>query len=110
MRAVTATPANGHSWVKRGARGADLLIVTDDNPRTEDPAKIRASVMQAPWTCPNPNAARFAKWGTGPPRSSKQSGGHSQEMSSWWQAKATEVGQEIDGVKHPFDDREVLAK
>ena len=28
------------------ARGADLLIVTDDNPRTEDPAVIRAEVLR----------------------------------------------------------------
>jgi UDP-N-acetylmuramoyl-L-alanyl-D-glutamate--2,6-diaminopimelate ligase len=27
------------------ARGADLVIVTDDNPRTEDPAAIRAAVL-----------------------------------------------------------------
>jgi UDP-N-acetylmuramoyl-L-alanyl-D-glutamate--2,6-diaminopimelate ligase len=26
------------------ARGADLVIVTDDNPRTEDPAAVRAAV------------------------------------------------------------------
>lgn len=28
-------------------RGADVVIVTDDNPRTEDPAKIRAAIMEA---------------------------------------------------------------
>ena len=27
------------------ARGADLLIVTDDNPRSEDPAAIRAAML-----------------------------------------------------------------
>ena len=26
------------------ARGADLVVVTDDNPRTEDPAAVRAAV------------------------------------------------------------------
>lgn len=29
------------------ARGADVCIVTDDNPRTEDPAKIRAEIRAA---------------------------------------------------------------
>lgn len=29
------------------ARGADLCIITDDNPRTEDPAKIRAQIRAA---------------------------------------------------------------
>ena len=28
------------------AAGADLVVVTDDNPRTEDPAAIRAAVLQ----------------------------------------------------------------
>jgi UDP-N-acetylmuramoyl-L-alanyl-D-glutamate--2,6-diaminopimelate ligase len=29
------------------ARGADLVIVTDDNPRSEDPAAIRAAILAA---------------------------------------------------------------
>ena len=28
------------------ARMSDIVIVTDDNPRTEDPAKIRSEVMK----------------------------------------------------------------
>jgi len=41
--------------VKRGpmgaaaAEGADVVVVTDDNPRSEDPASIRAAILQA---CP----------------------------------------------------------
>lgn len=31
---------------KAAAEGADIVIVTDDNPRTEDPATIRAAVME----------------------------------------------------------------
>jgi len=34
---------------RAAARGADLVIVTDDNPRTEDPAAIRREVMKG---CP----------------------------------------------------------
>jgi UDP-N-acetylmuramoyl-L-alanyl-D-glutamate--2,6-diaminopimelate ligase len=30
---------------RAAAEGADLVLVTDDNPRTEDPAAIRAAVM-----------------------------------------------------------------
>lgn len=39
---------------KRGPMGqiaaerADIVIVTDDNPRTEDPAVIRAAVLEGP--------------------------------------------------------------
>ena len=33
-----------------GARHADVVIVTDDNPRTEDPAQIRAQVLEG---CPS---------------------------------------------------------
>ena len=29
------------------ARAADVVIVTDDNPRSEDPAKIRAAILAA---------------------------------------------------------------
>ena len=28
------------------ARGADIVVVTDDNPRTEDPAAVRAAVRR----------------------------------------------------------------
>jgi UDP-N-acetylmuramoyl-L-alanyl-D-glutamate--2,6-diaminopimelate ligase len=32
---------------KVAAKGSDLVIVTDDNPRTEDPASIRSAIIAA---------------------------------------------------------------
>lgn len=87
------------------ADAADVLIVTDDNPRDEDPSEIRAQVLAG---------AR---------------GGHAEllEIASRAEAIATaletaregdtvviagkghERGQEVAGTVHPFDDREVAA-
>jgi UDP-N-acetylmuramoyl-L-alanyl-D-glutamate--2,6-diaminopimelate ligase len=84
------------------ARGADLVIVTDDNPRTEDPAAIRRDVLA----------------GAGP---------HAREVAGRRAAieeavalaapgdvvgvlgKGHERGQEIAGTVYPFDDRVELA-
>lgn len=85
------------------AEAADLLIVTDDNPRSEDPATIRAALI---------TGAR---------------GGHAEvrEVGDRREAireafrearsgdivliagKGHETGQEVAGVIHPFDDRVV---
>ena len=85
------------------ARLADLLVVTDDNPRTEDPAAIRAAMLAG-----------------------VDDGGEAIEIGDRREAireairrarpgdivlvagKGHETGQEIDGVVHPFDDREVV--
>ncbi len=37
--------ASGRRWGGLRRKGSDLVIVTDDNPRTEDPAAIRRAVM-----------------------------------------------------------------
>ncbi len=80
---------------------ADLLIVTDDNPRTEDPAAIRAEMLVG----------------------TREAAGEVLEMGDRRAAiaeavrragpgdivlvagKGHETGQEIDGEVHPFDDR-----
>jgi UDP-N-acetylmuramoyl-L-alanyl-D-glutamate--2,6-diaminopimelate ligase len=87
------------------AAGADILIVTDDNPRTEDPARIRAEVLAG----------------------AAGSGADVCEVAGRREAieaavalarpgdvvallgKGHESGQEIDGVVRPFDDRVELA-
>jgi len=92
------------------ARGADLLVVTDDNPRTEDPATIRAAILAGAHSVPESERAeiteatdRAAAIGT---------------AVRWARSgdvvlvagKGHETGQEAHGVKHPFDDRRVLAE
>jgi len=92
------------------ARGSDLLIVTDDNPRSEDPAEIRAAVMAG------------ARGVTGADVTGLDAA-EALEIADRRQAideavrraragdvvlvagKGHETGQEIDGVVYPFVDR-----
>lgn len=84
------------------ARLADLLVVTDDNPRTEDPAAIRAAMLagveegEAVEVGDRRAAIREALGRARPGDIVLVAG------------KGHETGQEIDGVVHPFDDREVV--
>ena len=91
-----------------GAAGADVLVVTDDNPRSEDPAAIRAAVLDGALGVPADargevvevdgrraavaEAVRRARPGDAVVVAGK---GHEQ-------------GQDVAGVVHPFDDRTVL--
>ncbi|WP_459970627.1 UDP-N-acetylmuramoyl-L-alanyl-D-glutamate--2,6-diaminopimelate ligase [Nocardioides pyridinolyticus] len=84
------------------ARLADLLVVTDDNPRTEDPAAIRAAMLAGVETGEALEigdrrlAIREALRRAAPGDIVLVAG------------KGHETGQEIDGVVHPFDDRDVV--
>lgn len=86
---------------------ADLVLITDDNPRTEDPAAIRAAML------------------AGVPAERR---GRVQEIADRREAiraaldqadpgdivivagKGHETGQEVSGVVHPFDDRTVVVE
>ncbi len=86
------------------ARLADVLVVTDDNPRSEDPAQIRAAVLSGVGAgeadvleIGDRRAAIAAALDRARPGDIVVVAG-----------KGHETGQEINGVVHPFDDREVL--
>lgn len=87
------------------AAEADVVIVTDDNPRSEEPASIRAAVLagiaaDAPAEVHEVDgrgaaialATRIARPGD----------------TVLVAGKGAETGQDIGGVVHPFDDRDQL--
>ncbi len=91
------------------ARQADVVVVTDDNPRSEDPASIRAQVMAGALGLGS--AAVIVEVGdrraainqalsyvSGPGDTVLVAG------------KGHERGQDVAGTVLPFDDREVLGR
>lgn len=90
------------------ARLADIVIVTDDNPRSEDPAVIRAAVragaQEAGMTAQVLDVAGRAD-------AIEQAVALATEADTVVVlGKGHETGQEIAGVTHPFDDRVELVR
>ncbi|MGY1643803.1 UDP-N-acetylmuramoyl-L-alanyl-D-glutamate--2,6-diaminopimelate ligase [Geodermatophilus sp. SYSU D00703] len=87
------------------ARGSDLLVVTDDNPRSEDPAAIRAAMLAGV-----PADRRDAVLEIGDRRAAiaaavaRARPGDAVLVAG----KGHETGQDVAGTVHPFDDRAVL--
>jgi UDP-N-acetylmuramoyl-L-alanyl-D-glutamate--2,6-diaminopimelate ligase len=88
------------------ARTADVVIVTDDNPRSEDPAGIRAAAI---------TGAREAV----PEVDLHEIGDRRRAIATAIElagpgdtvvvlGKGHETGQDVGGVIHPFDDRETV--
>jgi UDP-N-acetylmuramoyl-L-alanyl-D-glutamate--2,6-diaminopimelate ligase len=78
------------------ARLADIAIVTDDNPRSEDPASIRAAILA--------DAPRALDIGD-----RRAAIGHAATLLTSGDVlvvagKGHEQGQTIAGTVHPFDD------
>lgn len=81
---------------------ADVAYVTDDNPRNEDPAAIRAAILAA---CPKAREIGDRA------RAIATAIGKLQEGDVLVVAgKGHELGQTVAGVVHPFDDAEVCRK
>jgi UDP-N-acetylmuramoyl-L-alanyl-D-glutamate--2,6-diaminopimelate ligase len=90
------------------ARGADLLIVTDDNPRTEVAAAIRRAMLDGALAVPPGERGEVIEVGDraeaiGAAVATARTGD-----TVLIAGKGHETGQEIEGVIHPFDDRDVL--
>jgi UDP-N-acetylmuramoyl-L-alanyl-D-glutamate--2,6-diaminopimelate ligase len=90
------------------ARGAGIVIITDDNPRTEDPAAIRAELL---------TAARDAAGGSTDVievDGRRAAIGEAVRLAAPGDViallgKGHERGQEVGGEVYPFDDRVELA-
>ena len=117
-------------------RRADVVIVTDDNPRSEDPATIREAVLAGARRAVREGGATATEVLDGGSRTqaiteavamavrdrtdscasshSSDSGGTTGSSGSGAVdtvvvlGKGHEKGQEIHGVKHPFDDRDAV--
>jgi len=85
------------------ARVADVLIVTDDNPRTEDPAAIRAAMLAGTVDA----SAEVLEVGDRRAAIAEALGRARRGDIVLIAGKGHETGQEVAGVVHPFDDREV---
>jgi UDP-N-acetylmuramoyl-L-alanyl-D-glutamate--2,6-diaminopimelate ligase len=90
------------------AEGSDVLVVTDDNPRSEDPAAIRAAMLSGVSEVPDGRRAEII-----------EVAGRREALAVAVRlaragdtllvaGKGHETGQEVAGTVHPFDDRDVL--
>jgi UDP-N-acetylmuramoyl-L-alanyl-D-glutamate--2,6-diaminopimelate ligase len=89
------------------AQGADLVIITDDNPRTEDPAFVRSAVRVGAEEAATP--AKIIEVA-----GRRSAIGEAVRLASAGDViavlgKGNELGQEVNGEVLPFDDRIELA-
>jgi UDP-N-acetylmuramoyl-L-alanyl-D-glutamate--2,6-diaminopimelate ligase len=90
------------------AEGSDVLVVTDDNPRSEDPAAIRAAMLAGVQDVPEDRRAAVHEVAGRRDALATAVGLARPGDTLLVAGKGHESGQEIAGTVHPFDDREVL--
>jgi len=84
------------------ARLADVVVVTDDNPRTEDPAAIRREVLSGIDPTANSQVHDVAGRGVAIALAAFLADVSDTILVA---GKGAETGQQIGGIVHPFDDR-----
>ena len=86
------------------AENADFTVVTSDNPRTEDPGSIIADILEGiPAEAPKaviPDRREAIAWALDH---------HEPGDVIVLAGKGHETYQEVNGVKHPMDEREIVA-
>ncbi|EWS81252.1 UDP-N-acetylmuramoyl-L-alanyl-D-glutamate--2,6-diaminopimelate ligase [Brachybacterium phenoliresistens] len=87
------------------ARLADVVVVTDDNPRSEDPAEIRRALLAG---VPDAASAQVHEVAGRAEGIALAVGIADVGDTILVAGKGAETGQDIGGIVHPFDDREVL--
>jgi UDP-N-acetylmuramoyl-L-alanyl-D-glutamate--2,6-diaminopimelate ligase len=100
-------PHKRQAMGEAAVRGADLVIVTDDNPRSEDPAEIRRAVMRGVRTVSGTRAIDMPDRRRAIVMAIAHAGVGDVVLIL---GKGHEQGQEVAGTVTPFDDRVVLAE
>jgi UDP-N-acetylmuramoyl-L-alanyl-D-glutamate--2,6-diaminopimelate ligase len=90
------------------AAGSALLIVTDDNPRSEPPADIRRAMLDGTLAVPAAERADVREIGDRAEAIAAAVRAAGPGDTVLIAGKGHEPGQEIAGVTYPFDDRDVL--
>ena len=90
------------------AAGSDVLVVTDDNPRSEDPATIRAAMLAGVLDVPEDRRAEVLEIGDRRAAIEAAVGLARPGDTVLVAGKGHETGQDVAGTVHPFDDRAVL--
>jgi UDP-N-acetylmuramoyl-L-alanyl-D-glutamate--2,6-diaminopimelate ligase len=90
------------------ARRSDLLIVTDDNPRSEDPAAIRAAMREGAVGVPPGERGEVVEVGDRRAAITTAVDRARPGDVVVIAGKGHETGQEIGGVVHPFSDHDEL--
>jgi UDP-N-acetylmuramoyl-L-alanyl-D-glutamate--2,6-diaminopimelate ligase len=103
-RDVAKRPIMG--WEAAGR--SDLLIITDDNPRTEDPAAIRCAMLEGALSVPQDQRGEVLDIGNRREAIAAAVAKAQPGDLVLIAGKGHETGQEINGVVHPFSDRDEL--